>query len=231
VIGLIIWKQRQAPQPPATTQKDPIEESEPLPLISRIAGLFSLTGIGAFLFLEHSLLMSPHTLLRRLYPSFSLLDIVFAIILTLCILTLVGVVFLYNKGRNAFAKEKWYILALSNFITILLFAGFAFYPTWFAPYVLIIVNIVLLFNLYYLLQFTLHPRLRWSTTILSLVVFIAFLFFLLWDFMFAFSFTYAYLGDIGSIFAGQTSTIILSAAIILGIASSYAVYTLRRLNQ
>ena len=123
VIGLIIWNQRKAPQPPATTQKNLREESEPLPLVSRIARLFSLAGIGAFLLLEHSLLMSPHTLLRRLYPAFSLFDIVFVIILTLCILTLVGVMFLYSKGRNVFAKEKWYILALSNFITILLFAG------------------------------------------------------------------------------------------------------------
>jgi len=231
VIGLIIWKQRKAPQPQLTPSKSPDEEPEPHPLTSRIAGLFTIAGIGAFLFLEHSLLMSPHTLLRRLLPSYMFLDITFVLIFTLCILTLVGVMFLHNKGRNFFEKEKWYTLALSNFITILLFAGFAFYPTWFDTYVLIIVNVVLLFNLYYLLQFALHPRLRWSTTILCLVAFIAFLFFLLWDFMFAFSFTHAYLGDIGSIFAGQTSTIILSAAIILGIASSYAVYTLRRLSQ
>jgi hypothetical protein len=190
-----------------------------------------MAGIGAFLFLEHSLLMSPHTLLRRLFPHYNLLDMAIVQTLPLCILTLVGLMFLHTKGRNFFEKEKWYTLALSNFITILLFAGFAFYPTWFDTYVLIIVNIVLLFNLYYLLQFALHPRLQWSPTILCLVVFVAFLFFLLWDFMFAFSFTYAYLGDIGSIFAGQTSTIILGAAILLGIASSYAVYTLRRLSQ
>jgi hypothetical protein len=223
VIGLIIWKQRQSPQTSTTAPKNLDEETGPHSLASRIAGLFTIAGIGAFLFLEHSLLMNPHNLLRRLFPTYNLLD--------MAILTLVGLMFLHTKGRNFFEKEKWYTLALSNFITILLFAGFAFYPTWFDTYVLIIINIVLLFNLYYLLQFALHPRLQWSPTILCLVVFLAFVFFLLWDFLFAFSFTYSYLGDIGSIFAGQTSTIILSAAIILGIASSYAVYTLRRLSQ
>ena len=230
VIGLIILRQRQSPHTPTTAPENLNVETGSHPLTSRIAGLFTIAGIGAFLFLEHSLLMSPHTLLRRLFPHYSLLDMAIVQTLPLSILTLVGLMLLHTKGRNFFEKEKWYTLALSNFITILLFAGFAFYPTWFDTYVLIIINIVLLFNLYYLLQFALHPRLQWSPTILCLVVFIALLFFLLWDFMFAFSFTYAYLGDIGSIFAGQTSTIILSAAILLGIASSYAVYTLRRLS-
>ncbi len=231
VIGIGIWKIQQAPQLPDISPNTASEEHKPLPLTSRIVGLLTIAGFGAFLFLEHSLFLSPHNLLRSQNPPYFLLDITIILVSILSIQTIVGIMLLHKRGRSIFDREKWYSVAISNLIIILVFPGFLFWPIWLHSLALTVINLFLLANLYYILQFTLHPRLRWSTTILCIAIFVAFLFFLLWDFMFAFTYTYAYLGDIGSIFAGQSLTLIYSAFIILGIASTYAVYKLRRLDQ
>lgn len=230
VIGLGIWKNQQPPQLSNTSPNTASEEHISLSLTSRIAGLLSIAGVGAFLFLEHSLFLSPHNLLRIQNPSYFLLDITIILISILTIQIIVGIMLLHKKGRNMFDREKWYTVAISNLIIIIAFPGFLFYPLLLYSLILIVINFFLLSNLYYILQFSLHPRLRWSTTILCLAIFIAFLFFLLWDFMFAFTHAYAYLGDIGSIFAGQSLTLIWSAFFFLGTTSTYAVYKRRRLD-
>ncbi|MFX1576217.1 MAG: hypothetical protein ACFFCF_03485 [Promethearchaeota archaeon] len=231
VIGLGIWKNQQSPKPSTNSLNTAIEEHPSLPLTSRLVGLLTIAGFGAFLFLEHSLFLSPHNLLRSQNPPYFLIDITIILISILSIQTIVGIILLHKRGRNMFDREKWYTIAITNLIIIMAFPGFFFWPSWFYILTLMVINFFLLSNLYYILQFSLHPRHRWSVTILCIAIFIAFLFFLLWDFLFAFTFTYAYLGDIGSIFVGQTLTLIWGAFLILGTTSTYAVYKLRRLDQ
>ncbi|MFX0080076.1 MAG: hypothetical protein ACFE8O_12645 [Candidatus Hermodarchaeota archaeon] len=230
LLGLIVWKQRQTSNPPEVAQNNSTEEPLKLPLISRLAGVLTIAGIGAFLFLEHSLIISPHNRLRWAFPPYFLLDITIAFFLILGILAIVSIILLHKRGRALFDQEKWYTMALSSLIIIMLFTGFWYIPLWFDVLSLLIINILLLINFYYILQFTLHPKLRWSVNVLCTAIFVAIIFFLVWDFMLAFSFTYAYLGDIGTIFAGQYMTIMLSAVIILGIASTYSTFKLRRLS-
>jgi hypothetical protein len=229
--ALITSSLQQSPTPSESVSKPPNEENEVKLITSRIAGLFTIAGVGAFLFLEHSLLLSPHNLLRWAYPTYFLLDITIALILTLIVLIIAAILLVHNTLRNYLQREKWYTMTIGNLILTVLLASLFFSGGWLAIISIIGFQLVMIINLYFILQFTLHPTLRWSTTILCTATFVAFLIFLLWDFMFAFTFTYAYLGDIGTIFAGQAITIILSAAIILGLTSTYAVYKLRRLTQ
>ncbi|MFW9985625.1 MAG: hypothetical protein ACFFDJ_03575 [Candidatus Odinarchaeota archaeon] len=217
---------------PSESSQNPLEEEEKVkPTTSRIAGIFTIAGIGAFLFLEHSLLLNPHNILRWAYPPYFLLDITITLILTLIVLIITAILLVHNKLRDYLNREKWYTMAIGNLILMFLLASLFFSGGWVATISIIAFQLMMIINLYFILQFTLHPSHHWSSTILCTAIFLTLLILLLWDVMFAFTFTYAYLGDIGSIFAGQAITIILSAAIILGITSTYSVYKLRRLKQ
>ncbi len=224
VIGLTFWNLKT----PLPTLK--IDDTEETPSTSRITGTFAIAGIGAFLFLQHSLLLNPHNLLRWAYPSYFLLDITIALILTLLVLVVVAIVLLHNSLRNYLHHAPWYALALGNLVLILLLIVLFITGGWLIMVGIISCQLVMFINLYFLLRFTLHPTLRWSIVMLCTTIFLALLIFFLWDVFFAFTFAHAYLGDLGSIFADQAITIILSAAIILGITSTYAVSALRRLT-
>jgi hypothetical protein len=125
----------------------------------------------------------------------------------------------------------WYGLAIANFVLTIFVASVFLSGGWLATIGIIGCQLVLILNLFFLLQVSLHPAVRWSATTLLLAMFLVLIVFLLWDVMFAFTFAYAYLGDIGSIFAGHAITINLSSAILLMVCSVFAVYKLRRVIQ
>jgi hypothetical protein len=224
IIGTTFWNLKS----PLSTTK--IDDTEGTPATSRIMRVFAIAGMGAFLFLQHSLLLNPHNLLRWSYPTYFLLDFTIALILTLLVLVVVAIVLLHNSLRNYLHRTPWYALALGNLVLILLLSFLLVTGGWLVMVGVIGCQLLMFINLYFLLRFTLHPTFRSSIAMLCAAIFLTLLIFLLWDFFFAFTFVHAYLGDLGSIFAGQAITIILSAAVILGITSTYALSALRRLT-
>jgi hypothetical protein len=198
---------------------------------SSIAGVFMVAGFGFLLFLQHGLLLNPHNLLRWAYPVYFLFDVTVALLLTFFFLVFAVLILIHNRLRAPLQRLPWFWLAVFNLVLVVFLVFVFLSGGWLDIIGVIACQLILIVNLFFLLQVSLHPAVRWSATTLLVAMFLALLIFLLWDVMFAFTFTHAYLGDIGSIFAGHTITIVISAAVLLGICSVFAVYKLRRLSQ
>jgi hypothetical protein len=228
LIGLIIWQLRQPDHTTTNTREATISEIKEMTKTSRISGVFTIAGIGALLFLQHTLLMNPYNLLRWAVPQYFLLDLSLTLIITLTMLLLSAILLLHPKLRKYYASEKWHYLILYNLLLIIPLGLLFLIGGWFFIIFVLIFQIVIIFDLFLLIRYAIHPSLRWSPVILCTAIFVGFIIFLLWDFMFAFTFTHAYLGDIGTLFAGQAFTIVLTAALILLGTSTYAAFKLGR---
>ena len=231
VIGLVVWERLPAPSSANIAQNAAETEQGGNSRGSTVVGVFTMAGLGFVFFLQQGLLLNPQNLLRWAYPAYFLFDVTIALVLTFLILVFAALVLAHNRSRSSLQRVPWYVLAIANlaltvFLALILLSG-----GWLAVIGAIGCQLVLIFNLFFLLQLSLHPAVRWSATTLLVAMFLAFIVFLLWDVMFAFTFAHAYLGDIGSIFAGQAITIIVSAAALLGVCSVYANYKLWRLSQ
>ncbi len=229
VSSLVFWKLRNPPQSP-TLLPEPQKTDTQIKKISLwFEGAFTILGIGTFLFLEHSLLANPYNILRWTIPHYFLFEMTLGLTLSLILMIFPIIVLIYGKLRNQLKIDRWQTIAIGSIFIILAFSGMFLIggPLF---YLVIIAQVFAILNLYTIIRFAIHPKLSWSITILCFAIFVGFLIFLLLDVMFAFTFTYAYLGDIGAIFDGQVFPVILSAALILGITSTYASYRLRRLN-
>ncbi|MHA2427146.1 MAG: hypothetical protein ACXADB_03850 [Candidatus Hermodarchaeia archaeon] len=231
VIGLVVWERTHSPFS-ANVAKNVAETGRgENSRGSTVVGVFTMTGLGFVLFLQHGLLLNPHNLLRWAYPAYFLFDVTIALMLTFLILVCAALVLVHNRSRVLLQRVPWYWLAIAN-VLLTVFLAFVFLSGgWLVVIGVIGCQLVLIVNLFFLLQLSLHPAVRWSATTLLVAMFLALLVFLLWDLMFAFTFAHAYLGDIGSIFAGQAITINITAAILLGVCSVFAVYKLRRFLQ
>jgi hypothetical protein len=231
IVGLVVWNRVPRPSTAGITQSAVESEGGRNSLRSRVGGAFTVTGLGFLLFLEQGLLLNPHNLLRWAYPVYFLFDVTIAILLTFLILVFTALLLAHNRSRTSLQRVPWYWLAVANLV-LTVFLAFVFLAGgWLDVIGVIGCQLVVLLDLFFLLQVSLHPTVRWSATTLLVAMFLALLVFLLWDVMFAFTFAHAYLGDIGSIFAGHAVTIVVSAAILLGVCSVYAGYKLRRLSQ
>jgi hypothetical protein len=231
VIGLVVWGRRLSPSSANVVQNAVETGGVGASRGSTVAVVFTMAGLGFLLFLQHGLLLNPHNLLRWAYPVYFLFEVTVVIMLTLLILVFAALVLAYNRSRDAIQRLPWYGLAIANFVLTIFVASVFLSGGWLATIGIIGCQLVLILNLFFLLQVSLHPAVRWSATTLLLAMFLVLIVFLLWDVMFAFTFAYAYLGDIGSIFAGHAITINLSSAILLMVCSVFAVYKLRRVIQ
>lgn len=230
IIGLVVWNRFSSR--PATNSAHNAAETERAgkSLGSTVAGVFTMAGFGFLLFLQQGLLLNPHNLLRWAYPVYFLFDVTIALSLTFLIIVFAALILAHNKSRTSLQRVPWYWLAIANLV-LTVFVAFVFLSGgWLDVIGVIGCQLVLILNLFFLLQLSLHPSVRWSATTLLVAMFLALLMFLLWDVMFAFTFAHAYLGDIGSIFAGHAITVVVSAAVLLGICSVAAGYKLRRLE-
>jgi hypothetical protein len=231
IIGLVVWNRVQPSFTTGITPNAAKPEGGGNSRSSGVAGVFTVAGVGFFLFLQQGLLLNPHTLLRWAYPGYFLFDMMVALVLTFLILVFAALILAQNRSRAWLQRVPWYWLAVANLV-LTVFLGFVFLSGgWLDVIGVIGSQLVLIVNLFFLLQWSLHPAVRWSATTLLVAMFLALLVFLLWDVMFAFTFVHAYLGDIGAIFAGHAITMVVSAAILLGICSVFAAYKLRRLSQ
>jgi len=231
IIGLVVGHRFQPPSKVSVVHNDVETMIHETSLSSSVAKVFTMAGLGFLLFLQHGLLLNPHNMLRWAYPAYFLFDVTVAFVLTFLILVLAALILAHNRLRAWLQRVPWYGLAIAN-LALTVFLAFVFLlGGWLAVIGVIGCQLVLIFNLFFLLQLGLHPAVRWSASTLLVAMFLALLVFLLWDVMFAFTFAHAYLGDIGSIFAGHAITIVVSAAILLGVCSVYAGYKLRRLTQ
>lgn len=247
IIGLVVWHRVQPPSTAESAHNATETGSGGNSRGSRVTGVFTMAGLGFLLFLQHGLLLNPHNLLRWVYPIYFLFDVTVVLLLTFLILVFAALILVYNRSRASLQRVPWYWLAITNLVLTVFLAFIFLTEGWLDAIGEIIIirmtlgwldvigvigyQLVLIFNLFFLLQLSLHPSVHWSATTLLVAMFLALLVFLLWDVMFAFTFVHAYLGDIGTIFAGHAITIVVSAAIILGICSIFAVYKLRRLSQ
>jgi hypothetical protein len=231
IIGLVVGNRVQ-PLPAASKAHNDVEmKSLGNSSGSMVPYVFMMAGLGFLLVLQHGLLLNPHNLLRWAYPVYFLFDVTIALLLTFLMLFCAALVLAHNQLRASIQRIPWYGIAIANLV-LTIFLVFVFLSGgWLATLGLITCQLVLVLNLFFLLQVGLHSAVRWSATTLLVAMFVALLVFLLWEVMVAFTFAHAYLGDIGSIFAGQAITINVTAAVLLGACSVFAVYRLRRLIQ
>jgi hypothetical protein len=154
-----------------------------------------------------------------------------ALVLTFLIIIVAALLVAHNRSRETLQRIPWYGLGIANLVLTIFLALVFLSGGWLATLGVIGFQLVLILDLFFLLQLSLHSAVRWSATTLLVAMFLVLLVFLLWDVMFAFTFAHAYLGDIGSVFAGHAITINVTAAILLGVCSVFAAYKLRRLPQ
>ena len=231
VIGLVVWERGHLLSKADSAQKTVERGVGEASRGSMVAVVFTMAGLGFLLFLQHGLLLNPHNLLRWAYPVYFLFDVTIVLLLTFLILVFAALMLAHNRSRASVQRVPWYWLIVANLL-LTVFLVFVFLSGgWLDVIGVIGCQLVVILNLFFLLSLALHPTIQWSATTLLAAMFLALLVFLLWDVMFAFTFAHAYLGDIGTIFAGQAITVVVSAAILLGICSVYAGYKLRRLSQ
>ncbi|MFW9831782.1 MAG: hypothetical protein ACFFD8_08405 [Candidatus Thorarchaeota archaeon] len=224
---IIVWYMRypsnsNQPQEPST------EQIAQRSITSRLTGILIIASFGFIFFIEHTVMINPHNILRWSNPEHFLLDLllVFALVI---IIMVIGVIILTNsKIRIAVKLDKWPRIVLGNLFTIIVLVLMFFLRN--SVFLVLLAQIFILVNLFTIIKYVIHPKFQWSANNLCAAIFLAMLIFILWDFMYAFTFTYAYLGDIGVFFAGQAITILLLAAIILSITSSFAAYKIGRLS-
>ncbi len=227
VFVFVIWDLRQQTSS-KLTQRLPTDNTTKSPITSRLAGTFIIASLGVIFFLEHTLLINPHNILRWTNPEHFLLDLTLVFTSTIIIMIIGVIIVTHPKIRTTLKLHKWQTLAIENLFIITAIVLMFFVRTSF--FLVLFTQIGIIINLFTIIQYAIQPKLQWSSTSLSIAFFLAMLILILWDFMYAFTYTYAYLGDIGVIFAGQTLTILLLAAIILSITSSFAAYKLGRLT-
>jgi hypothetical protein len=231
VIGLVVWERSRSPSSADNAHKTVETGVGGVSRGSMVAVVFTMAGLGFLLFLQHGLLLNPHNLLRWAYPVYFLFDVTIVLLLTFLILVFAALMLAHNRSRTSIQRVPWYWLVVANLVLIVFLAFVFLSGGWLDVIGVIGCQLVVILNLFFLLSLVLHPTIRWSATTLLVAMFLALLVFLLWDVMFAFTFAHAYLGDIGAIFAGQGITVVVSAAILLGICSVYAGYKLRRLSE
>lgn len=219
-IFLVVWRYRQGP----STQPDSAAvEEETVEPPSRIVGVLTIAGIGALLFLEFGLLANAHNILRWALPNYTLLDLALLTPINILAITVAVLSLTYSRIGSLLPKDNWYFIVIgNNIIFFSLTSLFLVGGGWITIALLIITQVFIIFNLYTLLRFALHPHLQWKSGVLCTSMFLILLIMVLWDFMIGFTFAHSYLGSIGAIFEGQALTVFLSATAILYITSSYA---------
>jgi len=225
-IFIVVWKYNQVT--PEQTEPLTIEEDQIKPP-SRILGIFTIAGLGAFLFLEFGLLANAHNILRWALPSYTLFDLTLLTPINILAIVVAAIILTFSKIGSLIPKDDWYFIVIGNNIMFFSLASlFLVGGGWITISLLIITQVFVIFSLYTLLRFTLHTQLQWKIGLLCASMFLILLIIVLWDFMTGFTFAHSYLGSIGTIFKGQAHIVFLSATAILYITSSYAAIKIGR---
>jgi len=204
-------------------QTAPAVGAEELEAASRMSGVLIPAGIGALLFLELVLLANPHNVLRWAQPSYTLWELALLTPLLILVITVAAFALAYPQLRSALPLGEWRFFLAGNIIIFASVACLFFLGTWLAVVLVLIAQFFIVLDLYATVHYVVHSRFRWrSTTVLAVSFFLGLLILLVWDFMFAFTFTHAYLGALGDIFEGQAPTLALVATAILCITSTIA---------
>lgn len=190
-------------------------------LASRIGGTLIPSGIGALFFLEFAIFASPNSVLRWTLSNYTIEDLAIFIPMLILVTSLAALALAIPDFRSVI--ERWQTVLLGNLV---IFAGVVCLisvGTWLSAVILLAAQFFTIFSLYAMLRYILLHRFKWTKkSILASSFFLGLLILLLWDFMYAFSFAYAFLGFIGTIFEGQLPIILLSATVILWVASTLA---------
>lgn len=191
-------------------------------LASRKGGVLIPSGVGALFFLEFVILTNPNIILRWTQPKHTFIDLVILISTLILVISLSVLALAIPRFRSMF--EQWKSIFLGGLILFVSIASLLFVGTLLSVALLLVAQFFITFLLYALLRYVFLHRFRWTKkSILSYSFFTGLLLLLLGNFMYVFSFSYAFLGFTGAIFEGQRSIILLSTAAILFLASTLAV--------
>ncbi|MFQ6126441.1 MAG: hypothetical protein ACE5R6_17785 [Candidatus Heimdallarchaeota archaeon] len=187
---------------------------------SRLNGVLIFSGIGALLFLELGLLANPHNILRWAQSNYSLVELALFTPLLILMITIAVLPLVYSKLHMYTPVDKWSFLLVGNIIVLASITCLLLVGTWFSVILTLIAQFFIILNLYTIIKYAVHSKFLWKReSVLATAFFLGLLILLFWDFMFAFTFTFAYFG---AIFEGQVPLVLLSVTAILCITSTLA---------